>query len=399
MQWCVLSALLASTSGFSPLHARHARTRMHASTLPKDETGVSNLRDTNPEADGRGVLVAVLDTGCDLAAAGLQTTSTGQPKYVDFLDCTGGGDIDMSVSRKKSDEGTLEGASGATLTLGAWAESVDEFRVGAAPLWTLLPGSTRERVLAERKELFEATHRAAATRMQRDLDAAESWTPSAEDEVVWGGRANATAAAKKAKKTELEARLKELDALMKDDYDDAGPLIDVVAFRDEHGWRAVVDAEGTGDLTDCKPMAPFGVERQLGTFGFGSACTFCLQIGDLDNGGALSIVCDAGSHGTHVAGIVAANFEADDDAADGVAPCVEVASRRWREHAVQKFDVCTGRARLPDSRSKDWRRPPRQRGNGHGSRPRASCLQAVRRRPHQLVVRRTLLRVYVWTRR
>jgi tripeptidyl-peptidase-2 len=298
---------------------------MQASTLPKDETGVSVLRDTNPDADGRGVLVAVMDTGCDLAAAGLQTTSTGQPKYVDFLDCTGGGDIDMSVSRKKSDDGTtLEGASGATLTLGAWAESVDEFRVGAAPLWTLLPGSTRERVLAERKELFEATHRAAANRMQRDLDAAENWTPSAEDEGVWGGRANATAAAKKARKTELEARLKELDALMKDDYDDAGPLIDVVAFRDEHGWRAVVDAEGTGDLTDSKPMAPFAVERQLGTFGFGSACTFCLQIGDLDDNGALSIVCDAGSHGTHVAGIVAANFEAEDDAADGVAPCVEV---------------------------------------------------------------------------
>ena len=324
MQWCVLSALSALlASGFAPRSVRHARTRMQASTLPKDETGVSQLRDTNPEADGRGVLVAVLDTGCDLAAAGLQTTSTGQPKYVDFLDCTGGGDIDMSVSRKK-DGTTLEGASGATLTLGAWADSVDEFRVGAASLWTLLPGSTRERVLAERKELFEATHRAAATRMQRDLDAVDSWTPSAEDEVVWGGRANATAAAKKAKKTELEARLKELDALMKDDYDDAGPLIDVVAFRDEHGWRAVVDAEGTGDLTDSKPMAPFGVERQLGTFGFGSACTFCLQIGDLDDGGALSIVCDAGSHGTHVAGIVAANFEAEDDAADGVAPCVEI---------------------------------------------------------------------------
>ena len=319
---------------------------MQASTLPKDETGVSQLRDTNPEADGRGVLVAVMDTGCDLAAAGLQTTSTGQPKYVDFLDCTGGGDIDMSVSRKKSDDGTtLEGASGATLTLGAWAESVDEFRVGAAPLWTLLPGSTRERVLAERKELFEATHRAAATRMQRDLDAAENWTPSAEDELVWGGRANATAAAKKAKKTELEARLKELDALLKDDYDDAGPLIDVVAFRDDHGWRAVVDAEGTGDLTYSKPMAPFAVERQLGTFGFGSACTFCLQIGDLDDNGALSIVCDAGSHGTHVAGIVAANFEAEDDAADGVAPGCQILALKIGDGRLGSAETGTGLVR------------------------------------------------------
>ena len=104
-----------------------------------------------------------------------------------------GGPSEMVITYATADEAPSSvewwDASGATLTLGAWADSV-EFRVGAAPLWTLLPGSTRERVLAERKELFGATHRAAATRMQRDLDAADNWTPSAEDEVVWGGRAS-----------------------------------------------------------------------------------------------------------------------------------------------------------------------------------------------------------------
>ena len=289
MRLAVLTTLLAPARSFAPARRnawRTIATAQKASTLPKDETGVSLLREANPNADGRGVLVAVMDTGCDLAAAGLQTTSNGQPKYIDFLDCTGGGDVDMTSSKTKSADGTLEDASGATLKLGEWAEGVEEFRVGAAHLWTLLPGSTRDRVLAERKELFEATHSAAATRMQRDLDAADAWVPSAEDEVVWGGRANATAAAKKAKKAELEARLKELDGLLKDDYDDAGPLIDVVAFRDEAGWRAVVDAEGTRDLTNYKPMAPFAAARQLGTFGVGSACTYCLQIGDRADGGA-----------------------------------------------------------------------------------------------------------------
>jgi len=348
MRLAVLTTLLAPARSFAPARRnawRTIATAQKASTLPKDETGVSLLREANPNADGRGVLVAVMDTGCDLAAAGLQTTSNGQPKYIDFLDCTGGGDVDMTSSKTKSADGTLEDASGATLKLGEWAEGVEEFRVGAAHLWTLLPGSTRDRVLAERKELFEATHSAAATRMQRDLDAADAWVPSAEDEVVWGGRANATAAAKKAKKAELEARLKELDGLLKDDYDDAGPLIDVVAFRDEAGWRAVVDAEGTRDLTNYKPMAPFAAARQLGTFGFGSACTYCLQIGDLDDGGALSIVCDAGSHGTHVAGIVAANFEGDDDDADGVAPGAQILALKIGDGRLGSAETGTGLVR------------------------------------------------------
>ena len=114
---------------------------MQASTLPKDETGVSQLRTTNPDADGRGVLVAVLDTGCDLAAAGLQTTSTGQPKYVDFLDCTGGGDVDTSKAAQLADDGTVVGLSGRTLKLGAWASDA-ELRLGSVRLFHLLRSST-----------------------------------------------------------------------------------------------------------------------------------------------------------------------------------------------------------------------------------------------------------------
>ena len=81
-----------------------ARAVRLAATLPKDETRVSDLRESVPHADGRGVVCAVLDTGCDLNAAGLATTSHGLPKYVDFLDCTGGGDVDVTrVEQRRGD--------------------------------------------------------------------------------------------------------------------------------------------------------------------------------------------------------------------------------------------------------------------------------------------------------
>ncbi|KAH8091461.1 tripeptidyl-peptidase [Aureococcus anophagefferens] len=146
-----------------------ARAVRLAATLPKDETRVSDLRESAPHADGRGVVCAVLDTGCDLNAAGLATTSHGLPK-----------------TRKEA---------------------------GA-------PSST------------------------------------------------------------------------------------------------------ASDLRGAVAMAPFAKHREMGEFGHGSAVTYCVQIGDLDGGGALSIVADAGSHGTHVAGIVAAHY--DDASADGVAPGAQI---------------------------------------------------------------------------
>jgi hypothetical protein len=148
--------------------------QLSPSAMPKEETGVTKLLQSYPEADGRGILVAVLDTGCDLAAAGLLKTSDGRPKYIDFLDCTGGGDIDTQTVAARQPDGTVTGLSGRTLRLGSWAEGAAEMRLGAVRLFSLLPRSVLGRVKRERKASFEATQHAAVTAVQRELDALES---------------------------------------------------------------------------------------------------------------------------------------------------------------------------------------------------------------------------------
>jgi subtilisin family serine protease len=64
--------------------------------MPLKGTGVDQFRVQHPTYDGRGVLIAILDTGVDPGVDGLITTSTGAPKIVELRDFSGEGHVALA---------------------------------------------------------------------------------------------------------------------------------------------------------------------------------------------------------------------------------------------------------------------------------------------------------------
>ena len=138
-------------------------------------------------------------------------------------------------------------------------------------------------------------------------------------------------------RAELEARSALLGELGGDNAEDIGPLIEAVVWHDGTNWRAALDTTdiyahdvpaspsapagaepARGALAAFTPMTDYKVEHKYGTFSAGDCCNFAVNI--YDGGAVLSVVVDAGPHGTHVAGIVAAHYPGKGGALDGVAP-------------------------------------------------------------------------------
>ncbi len=75
--------------------------------MPSSETGTQSFITANPTYDGRGVAVAILDTGVDAFAPGLLQTSTGQTKLIDVRDFSTEGDWETFLA-ERHESGTDE---------------------------------------------------------------------------------------------------------------------------------------------------------------------------------------------------------------------------------------------------------------------------------------------------
>ena len=296
---------------------------------PKKETGVDRFLEQYPESDGRGVVVAVFDTGVDPGAPGLQVTTDGKPKIIDVVDGSGSGDVDTSTIAELGEEGTFTGLSGRELTPHAdWVNPTGEFRVGLKPASEIFPRGLVGRMNNERRKDWDQIQRNRSEQLTRELAAFDRETPKPNEDEL-------------AIREDLVAKIDQLKA-MQGSFNDPGPIFDCVVFHDGSTWRASIDTDGDGDFGDETTLTNFRAERQYATFGETDLLNYVLNI--YDQGNVLSIVADAGAHGTHVAGIVAAHFP-DQPELNGMAPGAQIVSVKIGDTRLGSSSLGTGAVR------------------------------------------------------
>lgn len=127
------------------------------------ETGASSFLLNNPDCDGRGTIVAILDTGVDPGAPGLQkTTVDGVHKMLDIIDCTGSGDVVMTEASPAvvGDGSTTTSAvikssasPGKLLRLpSSWKNPTGVYKIGQKSALDIFPKPLVDKLRRERKK-------------------------------------------------------------------------------------------------------------------------------------------------------------------------------------------------------------------------------------------------------
>ena len=286
---------------------------LRSALIPKREVGADTFINDNPTYDGRGVIIAVFDTGVDPAAAGLAVTTTGERKVLDMIDASGSGDVDASVVAELGEDGTLKGLTGLQLTLPAGLENPSgKFHVGMKPASELFPPAALRRL----KTQVQAEWDAELSLLRRTTDRNKD-----EDLVA----AEVKAAADRSREEQNLVALHEAKVALEDAYASSGPglVYDCVLWNDGTDWRVIIDTNRNGDLADDLVLRPYGVAGEYGTFDTHTNATYAVQV--YEDGDLLSIVTMSGAHGTHVSSIASSNFPDDPDR-NGVAPGAQILS-------------------------------------------------------------------------
>ncbi|KAL2920688.1 Tripeptidyl-peptidase 2 [Bienertia sinuspersici] len=330
------SSSIGAATGGDIRNFKHTEASFLASLMPKKEIGADKFLDAHPHCDGRGVVIAIFDSGVDPAAAGLQVTSDGKPKILDVLDCTGSGDVDTSTVVKADADGCICGASGAQLIVNSsWKNPSGEWHVGCKLVYELFTKELTSRLKKERRKKWEEKNQEAIAEAVNNLTEFDQKHTKVEDLHL------------KRLREDLQSRI---DFLQKqaNNFDDKGPVIDAVVWNDGELWRVALDTQsledepGKGKLADFVPLTNYRTERKFGIFSKLDACSFVTNV--YDEGNVLSIVTDCSPHGTHVSGIATA-YHPEEHLLNGVAPGAQIISCKIGDTRLGSMETGTGLTR------------------------------------------------------
>ncbi|MEV6690124.1 S8 family serine peptidase [Micromonospora sp. NPDC051196] len=236
--------------------------------MPTGETGAVKFVKSNKKWDGRGVTIGVMDSGVDLEHPALQQTTTGERKIVDWVTAT-------DPLEDASWRPMLNQVTGPSFTL-------------AGRTWTAPAGTYRFNLFSE----SITTNSEPAGDVNRDGDRTDQW----------------------------------------------GVLYDPAT---NNIW---VDTDQDGDFTDEALMRPYKEKFDVGYFGTDNPATpvkermsfvveYRKNVDTAPVGGPglvdyVNIGIIESAHGTHVAGITAANSMMGNSAFNGAAPGAKIVSSR-----------------------------------------------------------------------